>query len=63
MRKNIILNTLYTIGIALCAIGGYQYGIVQKRYLLLLVAVVLIIIFVFLKIEIIKDVKSRTKKP
>lgn len=63
MRAKIILNTLYTIGIALCIIGGYKYGIVHREYLLLVAAVVFIVILVYLKIEIIKDVKNNTKKP
>jgi len=39
MWKKIIPNTLYTVGIMLCAIAGYQYGIQQKQYGFLLGAI------------------------
>ena len=63
MWKKAIPNTLYTIGIIICIITGYQYGIVQKQYGYIFGAAVLIAIFVFLKIKILKEIKNTLKKP
>jgi hypothetical protein len=62
MWKKMLPNTLYTIGIMLCLISGYQYGIEQKQYGFLLGAIILIAIFVYLKIRILKQIKN-TQKP
>jgi hypothetical protein len=63
MWKKAIPNTLYTVGIVVCIIYGYQYGIEQGRYGFLFGAIVLIAIFVFLKIKILKEIKNTLKKP
>ena len=63
MRKNYLLNILYTIGIALAAIVGYQYGVEQKQYGFLAGAIVLVVIFIVHKIKLLKDVNKTLKKP
>ncbi len=63
MWKKAIPNTLYTVGIIVCLITGYQYGIVQGQYGYLFGALVLIAIFVYLKIKILKEIKNTLKKP
>ena len=62
MGKNILLNTLYTVGIFVGIIIGYQYGIQKGEYLYLAGAIVLIAIFMILKIRLIKEVKKTIKK-
>jgi prepilin signal peptidase PulO-like enzyme (type II secretory pathway) len=63
MRKNYLLNILYTIGIALAVIIGYQYGVEQKQYGFLAGAIVLVVIFVVLKIKLLKDINKTLQKP
>ncbi|WP_295674966.1 DUF6358 family protein [uncultured Mucilaginibacter sp.] len=63
MWKKAIPNVLYTIGIFVCIISGYQYGIEGHNYVFLAGAVLLIGIFVYLKIKILKDIKDTLKKP
>jgi hypothetical protein len=63
MWKKAIPNTLYTVGIVVCVIYGYQYGIEKGNYVFLAGAVILITIFVFLKIKILKEIKNTLKKP
>jgi small basic protein len=62
MRKNFIFNILLTIGMAVSAILGYQYGIVQKQYIYLAVGIVLFVIFTVLKIRLLKQVNQTLKK-
>lgn len=62
MWKKMIPNTLYSIGIIICAIYGYQYGIVQKQYAFLFGAVLIIAVLVYLKINILKEIKN-TQRP
>ncbi|WP_428327518.1 DUF6358 family protein [Mucilaginibacter sp.] len=62
MWKKVLPNVLYNIGIFLCLITGYQYGIVQKQYGFLFGALVMIAIFIVLKIRILKDIKNNYKK-
>ncbi|CAN5493250.1 hypothetical protein BH09BAC6_BH09BAC6_21840 [soil metagenome] len=62
MGKKLGLNVLYNIGIFLCLILGYEYGIVQQNFVLLTGAVVLVTLLVLLKIKLIKDIKN-TQKP
>ncbi len=57
------LNVLYTIGIFLCIIAGYNYGIAQGHYIYLLPAAAIIVILVVLKVRLLKDVKNAHKKP
>lgn len=57
------LNVLYTIGIFLCIIAGYNYGIAQGHYIYLLPAAAIIVILVVLKVRLLKDVKNAQKKP
>jgi hypothetical protein len=61
MRKNAILNFLYTLGLCVSAVLGFQYGIEQKQYGYLIAAVILIPIFIVLKIRILKEVKNTLK--
>jgi hypothetical protein len=63
MWKKAIPNVLYSVGIFVCIIIGYEYGIGQKQYGILFGAVVLIAIFIFLKIKILKEIKNTLKKP
>jgi len=62
MGKKLFINTLYTIGIILSIIIGYQYGIVQKEYGYIVSAVLIIAIFIVLKIRLLKEIK-RAQKP
>jgi hypothetical protein len=63
MWKKVIPNTLYNIGIFLCLIFGYQYGIVQKQYVFLFGAIVILATFIMLKYRLYKDLKGASKKP
>lgn len=62
MGKKLGLNVLYNVGIFLCLIVGYQYGIAQQNFVLLTGAVVLVTLLVMLKIKLIKEIKN-TQKP
>jgi len=57
------LNVLYTLGIFLCVIGGYNYGIADGHYIYLLPAAAIIAILVVLKVRLLKEVKNAQKKP
>ena len=57
------LNVLYTIGIFLCIIAGYNYGIAQGHYIYLLPAAAIIVILVVVKVRLLKDLKNAQKKP
>ncbi|MGZ3874119.1 MAG: DUF6358 family protein [Mucilaginibacter sp.] len=63
MGKKLFLNVLYNIGIFVCLITGYQYGIVQKQYGYLAGAVLIIAIFIVLKIRLLKEIKKAQKNP
>ena len=62
MGKKLLLNTLYTLGIVISIIVGFEYGIQQQQYGILSGAVLIIAIFIVLKIRILKDIKN-TQKP
>jgi len=63
MWKKVIPNTLYTIGIVVCVVYGYQIGIERGNYVFLVCAIILIGIFIMLKINILKQIKNTQKKP
>jgi hypothetical protein len=63
MWKKLIPNTLYTLGIVICLIYGYEYGIEKQQYVFLCGAILLIAIFVVLKIRILKEIKNTQKNP
>jgi hypothetical protein len=63
MWKKAFPNTLYTIGIVLCIVLGYQYGIEQHNYVFLAGAIILIAIFIYLKVKILKEINKTLKKP
>jgi uncharacterized membrane protein len=63
MRKNFLLNILYTICIAVGAIVGYEYGFEQNHYGFLAIAIVLVVIFIALKIKLLKEVNKTLKNP
>jgi len=63
MWKKALPNTLYTVGIVVCLIWGYQYGFEQHNYVFLAGAVILIAIFITLKIKILKEINKTLKKP
>jgi len=63
MWKKALPNTLYTVGIVVCLIWGYQYGFEKGNYVFMVGAVLLIAIFIYLKIKILKDIKNTLKKP
>ena len=63
MWKKVIPNVLYNIGIFICLIIGYQYGIVQNHPMYIVSAVLIIAIFVMLKIKILREIKNTQKKP
>jgi tetrahydromethanopterin S-methyltransferase subunit C len=58
MWKKMIPNTLYTIGIIICVIYGYEYGIMKHQYGLLVSALLIIAVLVWLKINILKQIKN-----
>jgi len=64
MGKKMLLNTLYTIGIFVSIIVGYNYGIQQKppQYGYIIGAVIIIAIFITLKIRLLQEIK-RAQKP
>jgi hypothetical protein len=62
MWKKVLPNVLYNIGIFVCLITGYQYGIEQKNYGFLFGALILVAIFIVLKIRILREIKN-TQKP
>ncbi|HEY4325959.1 MAG TPA: DUF6358 family protein [Mucilaginibacter sp.] len=61
MWKKVLPNVLYNIGIFLCLILGYQYGIEQKQYGFLFGAILLLAIFIVLKIRLYKEIKKAQK--
>ncbi|HEY8929684.1 MAG TPA: DUF6358 family protein [Mucilaginibacter sp.] len=61
MGKKLFLNVLYNIGIFLCLIIGYQYGIEQKQYIYLLPVAAIIAILVVLKVKLLKQVREAQK--
>jgi len=63
MAAKMFLNVLYTLGIFLCVIGGYNYGIADGHYIYLLPAAAIIAILVVLKVRLLKEVKNAQKKP
>jgi hypothetical protein len=63
MWKKVIPNTLYNIGIFLCLIFGYKYGIEQANYIFLFGAALILATFIMLKIRLYKDLKGGPKKP
>jgi len=63
MAAKMFLNVLYTLGIFLCIIGGYNYGIADAHYIYLLPAAAIIVILVVLKVRLLKEVKNAQKKP
>ncbi len=63
MWKKVIPNVLYNIGIFICLITGYEYGIEKKQYGYLFGAAILIAIFIVLKIRILKEIRNGQKKP
>ena len=63
MWKKLIPNVLYNIGIFVCAITGYEYGIKKGNYIYVAGAVLLIVIFIYLKIKILKEIRDTQKKP
>jgi hypothetical protein len=61
MGKKILLNTVYNIGIFLAVMTAY-WGITKARYEYVAVGVFIASIFVFLKVILIKEVRSNIKK-
>jgi uncharacterized membrane protein YgaE (UPF0421/DUF939 family) len=61
MGKKILLNTVYNIGIFLALMTGY-WGITNTRYEYVAVGIFIAAIFVFLKVKLIKEVRSNVKK-
>lgn len=63
MAAKMFLNVLYNIGIFLCLIAGYNYGIADAHYIYLLPAAAIIAILVVLKVRLLKEVKKAQKNP
>ncbi|MFD0750961.1 DUF6358 family protein [Mucilaginibacter calamicampi] len=61
MGKQIILNTLYNVGIFISLMTAY-WGFNNQRYEYVAAGVIIAALFVFLKIKIIKQVRSNIKK-
>ncbi|HEY2581451.1 MAG TPA: DUF6358 family protein [Mucilaginibacter sp.] len=61
MWKKVLPNVLYNIGIFLCLIFGYKYGIEQKQYGFLFGTILLLAIFIVLKIRLYKEIKKAQK--
>ena len=63
MAAKMFLNVLYNVGIFLCLIAGYNYGIEHGQYIYLLPAAAIIAILVVLKVRLLKEVKKAQKNP
>jgi Family of unknown function (DUF6358) len=63
MWKKILPNYLYTLGIVICLIVGYQDGIEKGNYLIAGLAILILAIFIVLKIRFLKDINKTLKKP
>nr|WP_294790478.1 DUF6358 family protein [uncultured Mucilaginibacter sp.] len=61
MGKQILLNTVYNIGIFITLMSAY-WGITNSRYEFVAAGVFVAAIFVVLKIKLIKQVKNTIKK-
>ena len=61
MRKKILWNVLYNIGIFLCIVLGYQEGIATGNYIFAGGAVLIIAILVMQKIKLLREVKNAQK--
>jgi len=61
MGKQILINTLYNIGIFISLMTAY-WGINNTRYEFVAAGVFVAAIFIVLKIKIIKQVRSNIKK-
>ena len=61
MAKKLFLNVFYNLGIFICLIVGYQWGIEKKQYVYLLCAALIIAIFIVLKVRLLKEVKKAQK--
>lgn len=55
------LNVLYNLGIFVCLIAGYSYGIEQKNYVILALALVIVVLLIMQKIKLIKEIKNIQK--
>lgn len=61
MAFKLILNILYTIGIALCAFVAYQQ-FKDKNYIYMAVAIFAMALVIIFKIRLLKDVREAQKK-
>lgn len=61
MGKKILLNTLYNVGIFISLMTAY-WGFTNARYEYVAAGVAVAAIFVFLKVKVIKEVRSNIKK-
>ena len=63
MAKKLALNVLYNIGIFICLVLAYTFGIEHPRYEYLAAALLLGVMLVILKIRLMKSVRNMQKKP
>jgi hypothetical protein len=63
MRKRAVLNIVYTIGMVVAFVIGYQEGFEKKQYPILVGALIILGTFIVLKIKLYKEIKELTKKP
>jgi hypothetical protein len=61
MWKKAVPNTLYTLGIVVCLIFGYQDGLERGNYIIVFGAIMMIAIFIMLKIKILKEINNMQK--
>ncbi len=61
MWKKAVPNTLYTLGIVVCLVFGYQDGFEKGNYIIVFGAIMMIAIFIMLKIKILKEIKNMQK--
>ncbi|QQL49070.1 DUF6358 family protein [Mucilaginibacter ginkgonis] len=61
MGKKILINTLYTVGLFICIIT-LVWGVQHSRYEMVAGAVLIGALFVYLKIKLLKEVRSTINK-
>ncbi|AYL98490.1 DUF6358 family protein [Mucilaginibacter celer] len=62
MGFKLVLNVLYTMGVALCFIVAYKMA-TEKNYLIMAGAMVVGTVVIFLKLRLLKEVKEAQQPP
>ncbi|MET3500992.1 mannose/fructose/N-acetylgalactosamine-specific phosphotransferase system component IIC [Mucilaginibacter sp. SG538B] len=62
MGFKLVLNVLYTMGVALCFIVAYKM-FTEKNYLIMAGAMVVGVVVIFMKLRLLKQVKETQQAP